>query len=252
MNLTTKTKRNRTTNSNTKIEQVNRKNKTKWKMETWNVRRLNGKECELIESLNNSKIEIVALSETEKKGTGSIWLNNGDLLICGGVGEKDRARGVDTNTRNKYRKNIITIVIIYGPDEDEGKIEKSRFWESLQKVCENKEGKVITAGDLNAREEKDADKPPSREVYNGPNKTVRFDDIIVSGRSQVDVGRTALRSTTLRGCLCTADDARESGDHRPDIAYLSPIMTELQIKSSPLKAEEEEPARTITLIPSQA
>lgn len=157
-----------------------KESKANWKIATWNVRGLGGKEQELIENLENTNIEIVAITETKKKGKGNQILQNGDLLVYSGVEEKERAKaGVACLIKQskipeirKWKsineriltlevgkgKSLRTIVVVYGPDENESKNEKDKFWYILQETYENKRGKLIMAGDFNARVGKDADK----------------------------------------------------------------------------------------------
>jgi hypothetical protein len=56
----------------------NKENSRKyWKLATWNIRGLSGKENELIEECQKIKVDILGITETKKKGQGSIEVGNG-------------------------------------------------------------------------------------------------------------------------------------------------------------------------------
>ena len=143
-------------------------------MGTWNVRGLNGKEVELVDELRNSNICMMAITETKKKGRGETRLADGSLLIYSGVEEKTRARaGVACLVRDTYvhqikgwkyiserimviiiqfdKKEQTTIIVCYGPDENDLITEKLNFWKDLQGTLDDAEGMVVITGDLNAR-----------------------------------------------------------------------------------------------------
>ena len=80
-----------------------KKYKSMWRLWAWNMREVSGKEHELIESIEKSDIEILALMETKKESqnhrnhsSGIIELDNGHLLIYIGGGENERARAGET------------------------------------------------------------------------------------------------------------------------------------------------------------
>ncbi|KAK9709146.1 hypothetical protein QE152_g26790 [Popillia japonica] len=68
------------------------KSQNLWKIGTWNVRSLTGKEEELVEELEKVNADIVGITETKKKGKGEILLSGGHLLIYCGVKIGSRAR----------------------------------------------------------------------------------------------------------------------------------------------------------------
>ena len=53
----------------------------KWNLGTWNIRSLYNKEEEIIKELVGFRLEILALSETKKKGRGKIIMNGDHVLI---------------------------------------------------------------------------------------------------------------------------------------------------------------------------
>lgn len=80
-----------------------------WKLATWNVRGLNGKEMELEMEFEKYDIDILAVTETKKKGEGQQVTKNGHLLVYKGVEQgKHGAAGVACLINNKLGKNIDT------------------------------------------------------------------------------------------------------------------------------------------------
>jgi hypothetical protein len=144
-----------------------------WKLATWNIRGLSGKENELIEECQKINVDILGITETKKKGQGSIEVGNGYYLIYSGVPTNERAKaGVGCLINEKWRKKIlgwtyiseriikveaknggnpITIIITYGPNEDEKTEEKDKFWEEMNLAVEKSNGTVFVIGDLNGR-----------------------------------------------------------------------------------------------------
>jgi hypothetical protein len=112
-----------------------------WKLATWNIRGLSGKENELIEECRKVKVDILGITETKKKGQGITEVGNGYYLIYSGVPTNERAKaGVGCLVKEKWRKKIlgwtyiseriikfearngenpIAIIITNGPNEDE-------------------------------------------------------------------------------------------------------------------------------------
>ncbi|KAK9730806.1 hypothetical protein QE152_g14166 [Popillia japonica] len=72
------TNRNKTYRQGKDLNQGTTKEKTKkvddsnknWKLATWNVKGITGKEKELEEEFVNMKVDILAITETKKKGQG--------------------------------------------------------------------------------------------------------------------------------------------------------------------------------------
>lgn len=148
-------------------------NKEVWKYATWNVRGLSGKEQELCYEFNNLELDVLTLTETKKKGQRETILEEGHILILSGVPQEKRAAaGVGCLINKKMISNIrkweghseriltvelsldqeiVTIIVIYGPNEDEKAEVKDKFWEQLNEITENCKGKIIVAGDMNGR-----------------------------------------------------------------------------------------------------
>ena len=142
---------------------------------TWNVRAINGKELELTEEMDKYKIDILAITETKKKGQGVENVGPNHTLIFSGVEEKERARaGVGLLIHKSKEKLIeswnfisprilevnikpngrdIKLLIAYGPNEDANKEEKDIFENDLQLAAEKLKNRqeLMVLGDLNAR-----------------------------------------------------------------------------------------------------
>ena len=141
----------------------------------WNVRALNGKEVELTEEMEKSKVDMLAITETKKKGQGVEYIGPNHILIFSGVNVKDRARAgvglivhkkleaivedwkfisprlLEVNIKPKDRD--IKLLIAYGPNEDATKEDKDSFENNLQLSAENLKPnqELMVLGDLNAR-----------------------------------------------------------------------------------------------------
>lgn len=141
---------------------------------TWNIRGLNGKEEELINEFENSKLEVLAITETKKKGKGCIGVKGGHMMMCSGVEHNIRGQsGVGCIIKKECSRNVLeweaisdrilkisyetdtkqnfTILITYAPNEGSKPEETEKFWEMLQLQTENKKGSLIVLGDLNGR-----------------------------------------------------------------------------------------------------
>lgn len=150
-------------------------NKNKgWRIGTWNVRGLNGKENELIQEMSEAGIDLLAITETKKKGQSVTELNEGYTMILSGVGQEVNAkRGVGCVMNQNIstyltkwetiseeilkvefkmeNKETLEVIILYGPDENEKKVIKDKFWEASNEVIEKCKGNIIILGDLNGR-----------------------------------------------------------------------------------------------------
>ena len=144
-----------------------------WKMGTWNVRSLTGKENELIGELENIDIDILGITETKKKGKGEIMTEGGHIMMYSGVDLNYRAKegvGCIVNKDNirhirkwygiserilkvelEIDEKDTTVIVAYGPNEDETVAKKDKFWEQLSDIAEEAKGRLIILGDLNAR-----------------------------------------------------------------------------------------------------
>lgn len=154
--------------------QKQKENKSMYKIGTWNVRSIQGKEKELEEEFEEIELEILAITETKKKGNGMFTTEKGNVFIYSGVETNKRAAagiGCIINQRiaeqiSKWKawserilsvdlvnknKNAKTIIVIYGPNEDDTAENKNKFWEELTKATEEAEGKIFIMGDFNSR-----------------------------------------------------------------------------------------------------
>lgn len=155
-----------------KANDKNRKNNFKnrehnkekiWKLATWNIRSLNGKEQELVQEFNQTKVDIMAICKTKKKGQGVIEMEGGHILFYSGVNEETRAREgvaclIKAEHVNKIKKwdllnekiikleinlqekeNTI-IVVAYGPSEDENAHKKRRILGKYVEGCRKCKG----------------------------------------------------------------------------------------------------------------
>lgn len=140
---------------------------------TWNIRSIAGKEDELIEEFKQANLEILAITETKKKGLGEMTLK-GHEIIYSGVDLKNRAEGgvgcvispkykdklteweginerILTCTIQMTKQYVTRFIVVYGPGESDKICEKERFWEKLQEVYETGKTRTIILGDFNAR-----------------------------------------------------------------------------------------------------
>lgn len=139
------------------------------KIGTWNVRGINGKEMELIEEFENAQLVLLAISEAKKKGNGITQTKTDHVLIHSGVKMEERPRAgvaclIHKNSKQyicnwkavserilvielKLRGNDVTVIVIYGPSEDEIKVVKDEFWEILNTETEKAKGTVILMGE---------------------------------------------------------------------------------------------------------
>ena len=144
-----------------------------WKVGTWNVRGINGKEEELDDEFGRVGLDILGVTETKKKSKGECILKGGHVLFYSGVDVKERAReGVRCIVAKdnlkylqewtavterilkltmKLDKHETVILVVYGPNEDESVTKKDSFWEDLTEVTEEAKGRLIILGDLNGR-----------------------------------------------------------------------------------------------------
>lgn len=143
-------------------------------MGLWNVQSLRGKEEELVGEFERAEMAIMGVTETKKKGKGCSTLNNGHCLIYGGVDEADRAKaGVAVLIHKNWiqhvknwkiiserviridvemeQNEVRTILVAYGPSENDAKDVKEIFWEQIQDEIDTTAENVIIIGDLNGR-----------------------------------------------------------------------------------------------------
>ncbi|KAK9702374.1 hypothetical protein QE152_g29991 [Popillia japonica] len=104
-----KKNRGRNTYKHTNVIKKNRAkmNEKVWKIGTWNIRSLTGKEHELVDEMEKVNMDVVGITETKKKGQGEINLKGGHRLIYSGVNHESRAReGVGCYIKKENTKYI--------------------------------------------------------------------------------------------------------------------------------------------------
>lgn len=141
---------------------------------TWNVQGLGKKQKEVIDEIERMKVDVAVLTETKKKGQGQEKIGIYHH-IWSGVNKNERAQaGVSILVRNKWSEKIqhwqeineriieivikvngqmITIIAVYGLNDDTKREKKDEFFELLGERIEkiNKAHEVIIIGDLNCR-----------------------------------------------------------------------------------------------------
>lgn len=155
------------------------RNRTKkedtYKVGTWNIRSIKNKERELMYEFNRANLDMLAITETKRKGCDIVNTEEGHVVIYSGVAEDERAAGGVACIINKrltqeiqsYRciserilevkmKSVIklfkNIIVVYGPNNDAEKKIKDNFWNTLNEVTERLgHGSRMILGDFNAR-----------------------------------------------------------------------------------------------------
>lgn len=141
---------------------------------TWNVKSWNKKDQEIVSEIEERKIDVCALSETKRKGAGTVMRGN-YLLLYKGANKNERAYAgvgilihknlVDNITDIKYisermllvELNLgcekLNLISVYAPDTGRAKQERDDFYRDLQKVIDTipVREKLIMLGDWNAR-----------------------------------------------------------------------------------------------------
>nr|CAH7747709.1 unnamed protein product [Callosobruchus chinensis] len=143
-------------------------------MATWNIRSIANKERELVQEFEKMNLDILAITETKKKGKGIRELEGGHIMIYSGVPMENRAaEGVGFIIRKNLLQQLVkydyvserilriemrleeeketTLVVAYGPNEDERVQQKEEFWEQLSETVEDSRHRVIVLGDFNSR-----------------------------------------------------------------------------------------------------
>ncbi|XP_030762016.1 craniofacial development protein 2-like [Sitophilus oryzae] len=126
---------------------------------TWNVQSISGKIEEITKELEVLKMDIVALTETKRKGNGT-ELSNNYVHIFSGVAKHERAkRDFESIDENIIRVNMninqksVTIFGVYAISDDEPYHKKDDFFgklnEEITKIGNGRE--LIILGDFNGR-----------------------------------------------------------------------------------------------------
>lgn len=141
---------------------------------TWNIQGLKNKRELIVKDMENLKMEIIALTETKKKGTGTEII--GEFIhFYSGVPKDQRARrGVSILINKKLKKHItdwesidenlirinlnlmqkkITIIGVYAPSNDVPINEKDQFFTKLNDVIGEigNSREILLLGDFNSR-----------------------------------------------------------------------------------------------------
>ncbi|XP_043496495.1 craniofacial development protein 2-like [Polistes fuscatus] len=143
-------------------------------MASWNVKSFNNKEQEILQELENQKIDIAALQETKKKSRGQ-RIYGEYIVIYSGVEKSERAKeGVAIALHKRYINQIescqhissrivllklltdsspLNILSIYAPDENKAKQKREDFYKELERIIESlpPRERVVILGDFNAR-----------------------------------------------------------------------------------------------------
>jgi exonuclease III len=89
--------------------------KNYWKLATWNIRGLSGKENELVEECRKAKVDILGITETKKKGQGTTDARNGYYLIYSGVPTNGKSKsGSELSSKREMEKENTRMDILLG------------------------------------------------------------------------------------------------------------------------------------------
>lgn len=149
-------------------------NRTGLTLATWNIRSINDKETELVQEFEQADLDILAITETKRKGRHVVELENGHTMILSGVKNDKRAQGgvgcIIRKNLNEFvtrwdtiserimllelrmgNKGKMNVLILYGPNEDDKAEVKDRFWGEVTEIMDEIRGDVVILGDLNGR-----------------------------------------------------------------------------------------------------
>jgi len=144
------------------------------KFATQNILSWSGRNHEILTELNNFHIDFCAISETKKKGKGTVCIDDYILAYSGEQKEERAHAGVGLLIHRKYMNNIENIEYIseriiqvtlkfpqakwcllsfYAPDISKPKEQREEFYEDLQYVIDQipKDALLIMMGNMNAR-----------------------------------------------------------------------------------------------------
>lgn len=140
---------------------------------TWNTQGIRNKTGEIVHSLQNTKQDIVILTETKKKGNGVEMLGPFLHFYSGVPKEKRAKRGISILIKKKYKRNItsweaideniiklninlfgrnMVILGIYNISNDENRIKKDEMFTKINGILSEIgiSREIIIAGDFNA------------------------------------------------------------------------------------------------------
>lgn len=141
---------------------------------TWNVQGIRQKIDLIASDLSKINVDIVALTETKKKGTGTEVVGEYIHIYTGVPKEKRAARGVSLLVRKKFKNKItnweaideniltmniqlnghnVTVIAAYAPSDDERVATKQEFFEKMEETVANigNDREIIMLGDFNSR-----------------------------------------------------------------------------------------------------
>jgi hypothetical protein len=114
----------------------------------WNITSLTGKEAEVVEEMMKYRIPILGVSETKKKGYGTMLMHRNYTLRYSGVGKDSRAKeGVGILMSPEMNERVtnwepinsriirvdieleekVSLIQIYAPTEDKGQIKSNEI-----------------------------------------------------------------------------------------------------------------------------
>jgi len=96
-----------TTTARLRKERIWRKNTVKFA--TWNILSWSGRNHEILTELHNFTIDFCAISETKKKGKGTVCIDDYILAYSGKQKEEKAHAGVGLLIHKKYMNNIDNI-----------------------------------------------------------------------------------------------------------------------------------------------
>jgi len=161
-----------TTTARLRKKRIWRKNTVKFA--TWNILLWSGRNHEILTELHNFKIDFCAISETKKKGKGTVCIDDYILAYSGKQKEERAHAGVGLLIHKKYMNNIdnieytseqiIQVMLkfpqkkwclfsLYAPNISKSKEQREEFYEDMQKVIDQipKDALLIMMGDMKAR-----------------------------------------------------------------------------------------------------